>query len=64
MSAFVPLVTKDERLLVTRGGRTMAVLEGASASLLARGLAYSPDDDARQLLLARVTGDYRWGSER
>ena len=32
MSSFTALVTKDERVLVTREGRTMAVLAGARAS--------------------------------
>ena len=64
VSAFTALVTRDERVLVTREGRTVAVLAGASATRLARGLARSPDERARQLLLARATGNYRRGNER
>ena len=58
------LVTKDDRVLVTREGRTVAVLSGAPAERVARGLSSSADDDARQLLLARATGNYKRGNER
>jgi hypothetical protein len=64
MSSFTALVTKDERVLVTREGRTVAVLAGAQAARLAAGLARSANEDARQLLLARATGNYRRGNER
>ena len=58
------LVTKDDRVLVMREGRTVAVLSGAPAERLARGLSSVADDDARQLLLARATGNYKRGNER
>ena len=58
------LVTKDDRVLVMREGRTVAVLSGAPAERVAPGLSSSADDDARQLLLARATGNYKRGNER
>ena len=64
MSDFTALVTKDDRVLVTREGRTVAVLSGAPAERLARGLSSSADNDVRQLLLARATGNYKRGNER
>jgi hypothetical protein len=64
VSDFTALVTKDDRVLVTREGRTVAVVAGAPAERLARGLSSSADDDARQLLLARATGNYKRGNER
>ena len=64
MSAFTALVTKDERMLVTRQGRTVAVLAGSRAARLAQGLVRSADKIARQLLLARATGNYRRRNER
>ena len=64
MSAFTALVTKDERMLVTRQGRTVAVLAGSRAARLAQGLVRSADKIARQLLLARATGSYRRRNER
>ena len=64
MSDFTALVTKDDRVLVTREGRTVAVLSGTPADRLARGLSSAADDDARQLLLARATGNYKRGNER
>ena len=64
MSAFTALVTNDDRVLVTREGRTVAVLAGTPAERLARGLSTAADEDARQLLLARATGNYKRGNER
>ena len=64
MSAFTALVTKDERVLVTRQGRTVAVLAGARAARLAQGLVRSADGIARQLLPALATGNYRRRNER
>jgi hypothetical protein len=64
MSAFTALVTKDERVLVTREGRTVATLAGSRAERLAWGLRQAADEEARQLLLARATGNYRRGNER
>ena len=64
MSHFTALVTKDDRVLVMSEGRTVAVLSGAPAERLARGLSSVADDDARQLLLARATGNYKRGNER
>jgi hypothetical protein len=64
VSDFTALVTKDDRVLVMREGRTVAVLSGAPVERVARGLSSSADDDARQLLLARATGNYKRGNER
>jgi hypothetical protein len=64
VSDFTALVTKDDRVLVMSEGRTVAVLSGAPAERVARGLSSSADDDARQLLLARATGNYKRGNER
>jgi len=64
VSDFTALVTKDDRVLVTREGRTVAVLSGVPAEGLARGLISAADDGARQLLLARATGNDKRGNER
>ena len=64
MSGFAALVTKDDRVLVTRGGSTVAVLAGRPAERLVRGLATAADEAAGQLLLARATGNYKRGNER
>ena len=64
MTAFTAIVTKDERVLVTREGRTIATLAGRQAERLARALATAVDEPARQLLLARATGNYKRGNER
>ena len=64
MTPFTALVTRDERVLVTREGRTIATIAGRPAERLADALTHAPDESARQLLLARATGNYKRGNER
>jgi hypothetical protein len=55
-------VTKDGRVLVSRGGQQVAVVAGADAERLRPRLERSPE--AAQQALARATGNYRRGNER
>ena len=55
-------VTKDGRVLVSRGGRLVVTVAGARAERLAALLG--EDDTQDQELLARATGNYRRGNER
>ena len=64
MTPFTALVTRDERVLVTRKGRMIATIAGRPAERLADALVHAPDEPARQLLLARATGNYKRGNER
>jgi hypothetical protein len=64
VSGFTALVAKDDRVLVTREGRAVAVLAGAPPERPARALSIAADEDARQLLLARATGNYERGNEQ
>ena len=64
MTPFTALVTRDERVLVTREGRTITTVAGRPAERLAHALARAPDEPARQLLLARGTGNDKRGNER
>jgi hypothetical protein len=61
---FHHVVTKDGRVLVTRGGRNVGVVAGARAERLRSQLAAATNERAVQLLLARATGQYRSGNER
>lgn len=56
-------VTKDGRVRVDRGGRTVATVAGDEAVRLARKLAAATPDGVQDLL-ARATGNYRRGNER
>ena len=56
-------VTKDGRVRVDRGGRTVTTVAGDRADLLARELATASPDGVQDLL-ARATGNYRRGNER
>lgn len=55
-------ITKDGRVLISRGGRQVTVVAGSAAAALIAKLGADPDQD--QQLLARVTGNYRRGNER
>lgn len=55
-------VTKDGRVLISRGGRQVTVVAGAAAEKLIGRLGESDDQD--QQWLARATGNYRRGNER
>ncbi|WP_277208966.1 hypothetical protein [Isoptericola croceus] len=54
-------VTKDGRVLVSRGGRLVVVVSGAKADRLVALLGR--DETRDQELLARATGNYRRGNE-
>ncbi len=55
--------TKDGRVLISRHGRRVVVLAGAKATRFLAS-AESLDGEALQLLLARVTGNFKRGNER
>ena len=55
-------VTKDGRILVSRGGRLIVTVAGSRAERLIGMLG--ADDAQDQELLARATGNYRRGNER
>ena len=56
-------VTKDGRVRVDRGARTVATVAGQRADRLARNLAAASPEGVQDLL-ARATGNYRRGNER
>ena len=55
-------LTKDGKVLVSRGGRLVVTVSGARAARLAALLGQDPQTD--QELLARATGNYRRGNEK
>lgn len=56
-------VTKDGRVLISRGNRQVVIVAGARAARLIAQLE-AGDETERQLALARVTGNYKRGNER
>ena len=56
-------VTKDGQLLVSRSGRVVTTIRGATAAKLLGRLERAADEEA-QHLLARATGNYKRGNER
>jgi len=60
-------ITKDGRVLISRGGRQVSVVAGDRAQRLSAGLENAMargEEDAAQHLLARATGNYKRGNER
>lgn len=60
-------ITKGGQVLISRGGRRVAVVAGARAARLLAALesaAANGDEAAAQLALAKVTGNYKRGNER
>jgi hypothetical protein len=55
--------TKDGRIRISRGGRLVTTLAGRSAKRFLTRVE-GGDDDAVQLEMARVTGNYKRGNER
>jgi hypothetical protein len=60
---FASRSTKDDRVRISRGGRVVTTLAGRSAQRFLSRLE-GADDDAAQLEMARVTGNYKRGNER
>lgn len=54
---------KSGQISITRGGVQVATVSGAAAAKIASALE-SADDAGQQLLLAKVTGNYKRGNER
>ena len=55
--------TKSGELWISRGGRVVQTLGGASTARLLKALE-AAEDRQQQLLLAKSTGNYRRGNER
>lgn len=57
-------VTKDGKVLVSRGGRLVVTVAGHDAKKLIGAIDSARDEAAVQQALARATGNYRRGNER
>ncbi|MBL8931920.1 MAG: hypothetical protein JNL54_17505 [Kineosporiaceae bacterium] len=62
MEPFDHRITKDGKVLISRGGRLVVTLAGAKAARVIALLGR--DEDSDQQVLARATGNYRRGNER
>jgi hypothetical protein len=56
-------IAKDGAVIGSRGGRPVTMVGGSDAGRLAAALQRA-DDSMTQLLLARITGNYKRGNER
>ena len=55
--------TKDGRIRISWNGRVVTTLAGARAARFRGAVEQAGEDDA-QLLMARVTGNFKRGNER
>ncbi len=60
---FAWYATKDGRVRISWGGKAVVTLAGARAARFLQEVD-GADADAEQLLLARVTGNFKRGNER
>jgi hypothetical protein len=60
---FAWAATKDGRVRISRQGRVVSTLAGERATRFLPQVE-GADEDAEQLLLARVTGNFKRGNER
>lgn len=61
--SFAWQATKDGRIRISWRGRVVTTLAGAPAARFLREVE-GADEEAEQLLLARVTGNFKRGNER
>jgi hypothetical protein len=61
--SFAWAATKDGRVRISWQGRVVTTLAGQRAARFLEQVEHA-DDEAAQLLLARVTGNFKRGNER
>jgi hypothetical protein len=61
--SFAWTATKDGRVRISWQGRVVTTLAGERAARFLEQVEHA-DEDAEQLLLARVTGNFKRGNER
>jgi hypothetical protein len=61
---FTAVITGDERVLVSFDGRQVVALAGGDARKVIERLERAEDEEAEQMVLAKVTGNFKRGNER
>ena len=64
MGEFAYTLPADGTVRISHRGRHVVTLAGAKAATFRARVAAAPDEEARQLLMARATGNFRRGNER
>jgi hypothetical protein len=58
------LGTREGRILISYQGRQVAALAGQDARRVIERLAQAGSEEAEQMVLAKATGNVKWGNER
>jgi hypothetical protein len=64
MGEFAYTLPADGTVRISHRGRHVVTLAGAKAAAFRAQVAQEPDEAARQLLMARMTGNFKRGNER
>jgi hypothetical protein len=64
MGEFAYTLPADGTVRISHRGRHVVTLAGARAATFRARIGQAPGEDARQLLMARMTGNFRRGNER
>ena len=62
--SFTAVMTRGERVLVSREGRQVVALAGADARKVIERLERAEGEEAEQMVLAKATGSFKRGNER
>jgi len=62
--SFSAVITRDDRVLVSQGGRQVVALAGDDARKVIHKLEAAGSDAAEQMVLAKATGNFKRGNER
>jgi hypothetical protein len=61
---FSAVVTRDDRVLVSRDGRQVVALAGVDARKVIARLESAEGEEDEQMVLAKATGNFKRGNER
>jgi hypothetical protein len=61
---FTYRVTKNDTVIIDWNGRTVSTLKGKDAEKILLKINQASDDKEIQLILAKVTGNFKRGNER
>ena len=62
--SFSAVITGDDRVLVSQDGRQVVALSGSDARRVIDRLERAEVEEAEQMVLAKVTGNFKRGNER
>ena len=56
-------ITKDKKVFISWHGKQVVILSGKRASAFVAAIGIAADDEEAQLIMAKVTGNFKRGNE-